>query len=181
MNRPAVVLLLACSLTVVSGQEHALSPDAALADAEARWRARKPKAYEFSLEVRCFCSGLAETPRRFAVTDGERSPFSQGVYDHYNTVEKLFAVIRDSFSRGRSKMVVEYHADLGYPMLADLDPSAEVEDDELFLRVTDFKVIGGAARGRQGDSLKMDRATLTKFPVRVEAADPNGRIQGVLR
>ena len=153
MNRLAVVLLLACSLTVVSGQEQALSPDAALADAEARWRARKPKAYEFAIEVRCFCPGLIiTTPPRFAVTDGEPRSlqklelYSQKTYDYFNTVEKLFAAIRSRISRGKSKMVVQYHADLGYPLLADLDPNADVADDELLLRVTDFKVPSGAAQ-----------------------------------
>ena len=152
MNRLAVVLLLACSLSVGSEQEQALSPYAALADAEARWKARKPKAYEFAVEVRCFCPGLATKPLRFAVTDGEPrlleslGSFSPRVYDHYNTVEKLFAAIRGSFSQGRYKTVVQYHADLGYPLVADLNPSADVEDDELFLRVTDFKGAGAPER-----------------------------------
>ena len=42
-------------------------------------------------------------------------------------------------------MVVHDHADLGYPLVADLDPNADVADDALFLRVTDFKVIGADA------------------------------------
>ena len=75
--------------------------------------------------------------------------FSQKVYDHFNTVEKLFAAIRGTFSRGRNKMVVQYHADLGYPLVADLDPNADVADDELFLMVTDFKVTGGDAYPRR--------------------------------
>jgi hypothetical protein len=147
MNRVVVVLLLAGSMAVASGQEPALSADAALADAEARWRARKPKAYEFAVEVRCFCPGLIiTTPPRFAVTDGEpRSlqkleQYSQKTYDYFNTVEKLFAAIRLRFSEGRNKTVVQYHAELGYPLVVDLDPNANVADDELFLRVTDFKV-----------------------------------------
>src|SRR5262245_60825873 len=149
MNHLAVVLLLACSLPVWSAQEQALSPDATLADAEARWRARKPKAYEFAVEVRCFCPGVARTPPRFSVTDGQPRSLqelaldSQRVYDHFNTVEKLFAAIRSTFSRGRNRTVVQYHPDLGYPLVADLDPNADVVDDELFLKVTDFKVTGG--------------------------------------
>lgn len=150
------VLLLACSVTVASGQEQTTSPDVALADAEALWRARKPKSYEFAVEVRCFCPDLAKTPPRFAVTDGEpRSlqqleSFSQKTYDYFNTVEKLFAAIRGRFARGRNKMVVQYHADLGYPLVADLDPNADIADDELFLRVSDFKVTGGDPRRHAG-------------------------------
>jgi hypothetical protein len=156
MNRLAVVLLLACSLTAGSAQERALSPEAALADAEARWRARQPKAYEFAVDVRCFCPGLVRTPPGFAVTDGvprslhELELFSQRVYDHYTAIEKLFATIRGSLSRGRSKMVVQYHADLGYPLVAELDPNADVMDDELFLRLTDLKPTGGAANASEG-------------------------------
>jgi len=147
MNRLLVVLLLACSVSSGAWREQEPSPDAALAEAEARWQARKPKAYEFAVEVRCFCPGLTKIPPRFAVTNGEpRSlqdlePDSQRIYEHYNTVEKLFAAIRRSLSFGKYRIAVQYHADVGYPVVANLDPRSEVADDELFLRVTEFRPI----------------------------------------
>ena len=145
MNRLVFVLVLACSAGSGIWREQALSPEAALSEAEARWHARKPTSYEFAIEVRCFCPGLAKTPPRFAVTNGEPralqdlEPETRKVDEYYNTVEKLFTEIRRSFSFGKYRMVVQYDPELGYPRLADLDPKGDVIDDELVLKVTEFR------------------------------------------
>ena len=78
--------------------------------------------------------------RGAAVAAGSRAGLPK-VYERYNTVEKLFAAIRRSLSFGKYRMVVRYDADLGYPVVADLDPRFEVADDELVLKVTEFRVI----------------------------------------
>jgi hypothetical protein len=154
MHRLVVVLLLACSVSSGTWRDQEPSPETALREAEARWHARKPTSYEFAVEVRCFCGGLTKTPPRFAVTNGEpRSlqelePDSRSVYEHYNTVEKLFAAIRRSLSLGKYRMIVQYDADLGYPVIADLDPRFEVADDELVLKVTEFRATGRLERSR---------------------------------
>ena len=150
MKRLLVVVLLTSSVALGVAREQEPSPDAALAEAEGRWKARKPKSYEFALEVRCFCPGLTRTPPRFAVVNGEPRPLqdlepdSQRVYEHYNTIEKLFAAIRRSLSFGKYKVAVRYDEDLGYPIVADLDPRREVADDELVLKVTDFRLVASA-------------------------------------
>jgi hypothetical protein len=121
---------------------------AALSTSRQTWEARKPATYEFAVEARCFCEGIARTPPVFRVTDGraevvgaELSPESRRFYEYYNTVDKLFIAIDRSLSRGEYKSRIQYDPDLGYPTLADLDPRGDVADDELYLRVTQFRTI----------------------------------------
>jgi hypothetical protein len=118
-----------------------------LAKAQATWQARKPASYEFTIEVRCFCLGIMRPPPTFRVVAGEPSPVatlgkdSQDLYGSYNTVEKLFAAIERSLTRGQYKSTVHYDDTFGFPVRADLDPQRYVHDEELYLRVSDFGVI----------------------------------------
>jgi hypothetical protein len=66
-----------------------------LTNAEGLWRSKKPKSYEFTIEVRCFCVGLSDTPPSFCVTESgsiavselDRSTF--GAYDRYDTIRSF--------------------------------------------------------------------------------------------
>src|SRR5262245_17749755 len=60
------------------------SPGVALAEAEARWRAHGPKAYEYEVYLTCFCpiSG-----GRFRVVSGVSEPVKD--LNGFNTVEQL--------------------------------------------------------------------------------------------
>jgi len=118
-----------------------------LAKAQASWQARKPASYEFTIEVRCFCPGIAKVPPSFRVVGGESSPVgelpepSQRFYQSYNTVEKLFAAIERSLAYGQYKSTVQYDDKLGFPVVADLDPLRTTADEELYLRVISFRAI----------------------------------------
>jgi hypothetical protein len=122
----------------------------ALAQAEARWQQRKPSAYEFDIEVRCFCEGLLRRPVGFRVQGDEARPLedleaaARMTYEYYDTIEKLFAAIRRSLARGEYKVLVEYDPDFGYPVKADLDPKEKTFDDELLFRVSAFRKVGVA-------------------------------------
>jgi hypothetical protein len=128
------------------------SASAALDEAEAQWRRQQPPAYEFSIEVRCFCPGLLQRQVSFRVTRGkvqpleELEPASQRLYEHYNTVDKLFAAIQRAIMFGGHKIAVEYDADLGFPSKADLDPRERVADDELSFKVTAFRKLEASVR-----------------------------------
>jgi hypothetical protein len=113
---------------------------------EAQWQARKPKSYEYALDVRCMlCS--ARTPPRFRVVNGQSAlldevpSFTRDVYRSFGTVELLFASIRSTVRRGQYKAAVKYNDEYGYPEVVDLDPRRDVFDDELYFRVIDFRVL----------------------------------------
>jgi hypothetical protein len=127
-----------------------LNPLDALAQAEARWEKVKPLAYEFDVEVRCLCVGLLQKPASFRVNGSEVRPLqdlqpaARQTYAYYDTVEKLFEAIRRSLARGQYKVSIEYDADLGYPVKADIDPKEKTFDAELFFKVTRLRKIGSA-------------------------------------
>jgi hypothetical protein len=133
------------------------TPLQALAQAEARWQQRKPAAYEFDIEVRCYCEGLLQRPVGFRVHGDEARPLqdletaARVTYEYYDTIEKLFAAIRRSLARGEYKVLVEYDSDFGYPVKADLDPKEKTFDDEIFFRVSAFRKLGAAPVNERTD------------------------------
>ncbi|MEZ5316218.1 MAG: DUF6174 domain-containing protein [Vicinamibacterales bacterium] len=120
------------------------TPARALAAAEARWAARKPAAYEFKLEVRCFCR-VADTPVTLRVHDGtatyltDLDDVQRGAYAKYDTIDKIFAELRRMAARPAAKLDARYDADRGYPRSVAAEISASMTDDFLDLTVTDFK------------------------------------------
>jgi hypothetical protein len=131
----------------------AQTPDhaAALARAEALWKSQQPQSYEFTLDVKCFCDGLAKTPPTFRVVDGQPVMVRSGIdarlsdpYAAFNTIDKVFEVVRRKLAWGEHKFVVRYDGERGFPVAADIDPSAAVTDDELSISVRDFRVLASA-------------------------------------
>jgi uncharacterized protein DUF6174 len=118
----------------------------ALQKAEGTWARSKPTVYQFTVEVRCFC-GVARHPVSFRVSDGRSESLdsldnpTRRAYEYYDTIDKLFGALRRVATTSPFKMAVTYDPILGYPVQADLDPRADMIDDELFLRVTAFKVL----------------------------------------
>ena len=120
-------------------------PLVALRKAEATWARSKPTTYEFTVEVRCFCP--IARPVSFRVSE-EKSELLNSLDElrgtrtrYYGSIDKLFGALDRVAAAKPFKMVVNYHRVLGYPIQADLDPREDTKDDELFLRVTAFKIL----------------------------------------
>ena len=147
LNPFGSAILIAATAFLGRQAPQEVSPATALDQAEARWQARKPHAYQFNVEVRCFCPPSGKIPSLVRVVNGVTQKvegldaIAQGAYARHGSVEKLFETIRRSLSFGQYKVAVEYHRELGYPITADLDPRREYVDDELFFRVWDFKEV----------------------------------------
>jgi hypothetical protein len=120
---------------------------AALAKAQELWQAKGPVGYEFTIEVRCFCRAVKKPAPTFRVIAGNAEATSslnaseRTLYGDFNTIDKLFAAIRQKLSFGRYKFSVQYDAGNGIPLVADMDPVRTIADEELFFRVTGFKPI----------------------------------------
>ena len=121
-------------------------PLVALQKAEATWARSKPKTYQFTVEVRCFCP-VAARPVSFRVS-GEKSELLDSLddltwntYESYGSIDKLFVALDRVAAAKPFKMAVNYDRVLGYPIQADLDPREDTKDDELYLRVTAFKIL----------------------------------------
>ena len=122
------------------------TPVDALARAEAKWQATKPAVYEFTIDLTTF--GLREgTPPAFRVTNGAPAlvkpadPKKAGDYSPFDTIDELFAILKFYASRGAVKFNVQYDAEFGFPLSADLKESLYWTHDELAFKVSGFRVV----------------------------------------
>jgi hypothetical protein len=101
------------------------------------WEDAAITEYTYELNRLCYC-GLAGTltvtvadHAVVAVTreDGERIP-PQDLHV-VETVDDLFDVIQRAIDEKAFRYTVEYHAELGYPTLVDLDPIRNAIDEEV--------------------------------------------------
>lgn len=143
-------MLLASWLIPVGAQGPSL--EAQLARAEAKWSANKPKAYEFALEILCFCAPLppGSEPIVFRVRDGSgslrtgsraaslrtRNPED---LEKYSTVKNQFMFIRQALKGQPFRAEIEYDPILGYPRRVYIDPQESVVDEEYGFAVKAFK------------------------------------------
>lgn len=117
----------------------------ALIAAESRWRSAGIRSYEYSVSVACFC-GFDRTPWAIRVIDGTpepiqgNDPWRNKAGEHYNTVDKFFAMVRAAFARGDEVVDASYAA-TGRPMVISLDMSKHGEDDDVFIVISEFKII----------------------------------------
>jgi|SRR5436190_22873833 hypothetical protein len=145
-GRRLVAVALLVHLQAGALQRAEDDPAVALQKAQATWAYSKPTIYQFTVEVRCFCA-VAGHPVSFRVSDGRSEllepldTFTRHTYEYYDTMDKIFVALRRVATTRPFKMAVTYDPTLGYPVQADLDPSADTIDDELFLRVTAFKIL----------------------------------------
>ena len=125
-----------------------------LGAAEAKWAADKPRVYEFTIRLRCFCPVilLSQEPIVFRVEDGKpslvsgesvvtkafRSPTGM---DKWGTIERQFGYIREEIAKHDYRVDVDYDADLGYPRRIFTDPAQNTADDEMTLVIEGFKVL----------------------------------------
>jgi hypothetical protein len=118
----------------------------ALHQAEARWQARKPKAYEFAIDIRCLmCDFTVRIPEYFCVVNGDAHAMqaldlrAKPWYERYNTVEKMFAAIRDELSVGEYRVNVQYHPKFGYPVSVNIRPLQNLVDGGLVFSVMSLR------------------------------------------
>ena len=148
MKRAAALALALALVATAAARGQNLEIEKALVAAEATWATKKPAAYEFTIQVSCFCP-LPKPPPTFSVRNGvatlrtkpddpRLSSSSYSFYSRFNTIEKLFTTLRDYLRQQPSSMVVRYDPQLGYPVSAEIDVSKMVFDDELSFRVSNF-------------------------------------------
>lgn len=118
----------------------------ALLAAEARWRAAGLRSYAYSVSVTCFC-GFDSTPFTIRVVDGVPAPLlgpdtlRNKAGERYNTIEKLFTLIRSALDNGSEVVDVSYDPDTGKPVVAWIDRFRQGSDDEIGFSLFGFAVI----------------------------------------
>jgi hypothetical protein len=149
---PNLAIVFVCLTTLAAPTQE---PDwlGDLAKAEALWKSGRARSYEMTVEVVCpgLCVPVPAIAPVFQVSEGRPrqvrggviDPRSQPSYDHYNTVERLFEVIRQVATTKPYRLAVQYDTKLGYPVSMSWDMRETISDDQLTIRVTGFKIVAG--------------------------------------
>jgi len=142
--------MLLCAVSATSARTQWQDTYVKMSIAQAKWLVARPAAYDFTISVRCHCSGLAKTPPTFHV-EGTLStpatpltPQERETYARFDTVEDLFDVLRHAVSTANwtpFKFDVKYDPQLSFPVHAEVDPSSSASDDDVAFDVTDVKFV----------------------------------------
>lgn len=154
--RPLHIIALA-TVTLMAGGCGLLEPDPpwverqeALDTNRQLWESAAVESYRYSFTRHCFC-GFVGT---FTVTvtdgvvtaavseqDGESVP--EAALPELSTIEGLFDEAQRGIDVKAHGFEAEYHPELGYPTLVDLDPIENAIDDEVTYRAESLVSLDG--------------------------------------
>ncbi len=115
-----------------------------------RWMAQNILNYRYVLENRCFCVAEVRQPVQIEVRNGQMRSIktydggrsvNEEYFEKYDTIPKLFDLIRASVDRKAAKISVDYDLKLGFPTRIFIDLSENIADEEINLDVYAFEVI----------------------------------------
>jgi hypothetical protein len=64
------------------------------------------------------------------------------LFERYNSVDKLLAIIADAEAQDPARLDVTYDEATGVPTSVNIDISEQIADEELYLEVSDFEELG---------------------------------------
>gem|GEM_PF-3041428 len=117
-----------------------------LRKARLRWEDRKPDAYAYQLQVRCFCPEAMEGPFRLVVwgdslVSVNGRPYAPGDSRLMMTPAQLFDRARRYLDRKPARKQMAFDPVFGFISQAFFDPREGVMDDEFRWSVTEFTVL----------------------------------------
>jgi hypothetical protein len=142
----AWMVLLLTLVSCASGK----APTAGLDQHERKWTDRRTESYSYELKVLCFCPTELTSPVIIEVRKGEPAQVrytADGAlapstyFDKYDSMEELFAVLREARSRQADEIIVRYDEQYGFPATVRIDYVQNAVDDELAFEVSGFRVL----------------------------------------
>lgn len=131
---------------------------AAYRDARARWLAASIGDYEFSYDIACLCDDATTAPVWVQVRGGEfvralDSANGQGLdIPEGSLLPRTILDVFDGVSRALDNypatFEVEYHDELGYPMVVRVDPDNNINGDETGYYLSEFEASAQEPVGR---------------------------------
>lgn len=112
------------------------------------WNKQKISNYRYTFTRSCFCVPKATEPVVIevrndittSITSVETGqPVDTKLFESYNTVPKLFNIIRDAIARRAANLTVKYDPKFGYPTEINIDYNSQIADDELFLTIENLQ------------------------------------------
>jgi hypothetical protein len=114
------------------------------------WNRQNISNYRYTLTRNCFCTTEARGPviievrnrRTSSVTSvatGQR--VNPELFQKYDTIPRLFNVIKDAIAKKASSLTVQYNSTLGYPTQINIDYDSQIADEEVYLTIENLQVI----------------------------------------
>ncbi|MDZ7958638.1 MAG: DUF6174 domain-containing protein [Aulosira sp. DedQUE10] len=113
------------------------------------WNQQRIRNYSYKLSRNCFCTEEARGPvlikvrngQMTSITDKNGKKVNPELFQQYDTIPKVFSVIRDAIAKKAFSLTVNYNKKLGYPTQINIDYNSQMADEELYLTIEDFKEI----------------------------------------
>lgn len=112
------------------------------------WTQQGLRNYRYTLEVSCFCTEEMRQPVVIEVRDGVPTsytyaatgqPANPSYYERYSTVPQLFNLVRAALYRNPNSLNVQFDPELAYPTQVNIDYSAMIADEEIYLTIRDLQ------------------------------------------
>ncbi|MEP6729142.1 MAG: DUF6174 domain-containing protein [bacterium] len=117
--------------------------------ARQRWQAGRPVAYDYTLNISCFCGteitrAVIIVVRNNTVESRTYADNGQAVAATFNssfpTMDGFFDVLVSATARNPYRMDAAYDPVLGYPTHANIDFERDTADEEMFYQISSFHV-----------------------------------------
>lgn len=114
------------------------------------WRRQRIPNYRYEFTRSCYCfpkaTELVIIEVRNGVTTSITSketgkPVDAQLFQKYNTIPKLFNIIRNALIRKAANLTVQYDPIIGYPTQINIDYDRRIADDEIFFTIKNLQKI----------------------------------------
>ncbi|MEH1938338.1 MAG: DUF6174 domain-containing protein [Nostoc sp.] len=114
------------------------------------WRQQRISNYSYEFTRSCNClpkaTELVIIQVRNGVTTSITSketgkPVDAQLFQKYNTIPKLFNIIRNALIRKAANLTVQYDPRIGYPTQINIDYDSRIADDEIFFTIKNLQQI----------------------------------------
>ncbi|MEH2238990.1 DUF6174 domain-containing protein [Nostoc sp.] len=114
------------------------------------WRRQRISNYRYEFTRSCNCLPKATEPVIIEVRNGVTTsitsketgqPVDGQLFQKYNTIPKLFNIIRNALIRKAANLTGQYYPRIGYPTQINIDYDSRIADDEIFFTIKNLQEI----------------------------------------
>ncbi|MDF5736240.1 MULTISPECIES: DUF6174 domain-containing protein [unclassified Nostoc] len=114
------------------------------------WRRQRIPNYRYEFTRSCFCFPKATEPVIIEVRNGVTTsitsnetglPVDGQLFQKYNTIPKLFNIIKNALIKKAANLTVQYAPIIGYPTQINIDYNSQIADDEIFFTIKNLQKI----------------------------------------
>ena len=136
----ALLILLGCARSPVTADEITFQRSV--------WQRQSIAAYSFDLKISCFCDSALTSPKKVwvgpdrsvRITEANNRP-TASKSPFLGDIDAIIDVLEDAAKLEPDGLDVAWNKDLGYPKLIKIDRREAAIDDEMEVKITNFRVL----------------------------------------